>query len=276
MADWTDERIIDEARKWRWRPPGTEVVSRQGFDLALYPKSWNENFVEAKFLPNQNPDVLVEEVLRAASQLRLSKLAWRVSSSPDSLELERVLEDAGFVADKMDELLVWELGEGPAPILPVPVVSGEVIVEQVTNFGHYRAARRVEAAAFGHRMPSEDELEEGWSLETAGPEDASKTGRFLSRIGNVPISTGGLTMSDDVVRLWGAGTHPACRGKGGYKAMTIARMSEGHQRGATIAIVNARTGTSRPILRRMGFRLVSLTKEYELRIGSLRPPSSPG
>jgi hypothetical protein len=265
MADWTDERIIDEARKWRWRPPGTEVVSWQRFDLALYPESWNENFVEAKFLPTQNPDVLVEEVLTAASQLRLSKLAWRVSSSPDSLELEHVLEDAGFVAEKMDELLAWELGDGPAPILPEPVVSGEVIAEQVTNFEQYQAARRVEAAAFGHLMPSEDELEQEWFSATAEPEGASKTARFFSRIGNVSISTGGLTMSDNVVRLWGAGTHPAYRGKGGYKAMTIARMNEGRHRGATIAIVNARTGTSGPILRRMGFRLVSLTKEYELR-----------
>jgi hypothetical protein len=114
MADWTDERIIDQARKWRWRPPGTKVVSYQRFDLALYPGFWNENFVKAKSLPNQNPESLVEEVVAAASQLRLSKLAWRVLSSPDSRDLERVLEDAGFVAEKMDELLAWELGNGPA------------------------------------------------------------------------------------------------------------------------------------------------------------------
>jgi hypothetical protein len=78
MADWTDERIIDEARKWRWRPSGSKEVSCQRFDLDLYPESWNENFVEAKFLPNQNPDLLVEEVLATVSQLRLSKIAWRV------------------------------------------------------------------------------------------------------------------------------------------------------------------------------------------------------
>jgi hypothetical protein len=265
MAAWTDEQIIDEARKWRWRPSDTKEISYQRFNLDLYPGSWNENFVEAKFLPNQSPDVLVEEVLAAASQLRLSKLAWRVSSSPDSLELERVLVDAGFVAEKMDELLAWELGDGRAPILPEPVVSGEVIAEQVTNFEHYQAARRVEAAAFGHQPPSEQELEQEWSSATAGSEEAAKFARFVSRIGNVPISTGGLTMSDNVVRLWGAGTHPAHRGRGGYRAITIARMDEGHHRGATIAIVNARTGTSGPILKRMGFRLVSLTKEYELR-----------
>jgi len=265
MADWTDERIIDQARKWRWRPPGTKVVSYQRFDLALYPGFWNENFVKAKSLPNQNPESLVEEVVAAASQLRLSKLAWRVSSSPDSRDLERVLEDAGFVAEKMDELLAWELGNGPAPILPEPEVSGQVIAERVTNFEHYQAARRVEAAAFGHQLPSEQELEQEWSSATAESEEAAKSARFFSRMGNVAISTGGLTMSDKVVRLWGAGTHPAYRGRGGYRAITIARMNEGHHRGATIAIVNARTGTSGPILKRMGFRLVSLTKEYELR-----------
>jgi hypothetical protein len=170
----------------------------------------------------------------------------------------------------MDELLAWELSDGPAPILPEPVMSGEVIAEQVTKFEHYQAARRVEAAAFGHRMPSEAELEQEWSSVTADSEGAAKFARFFSRIGNAAISTGGLTMSDNVVRLWGAGTHPAYRGRGGYRAITIARMNEGHHRGATIAIVNARTGTSGPILKRMGFRLISLTKEYELRTGSLR------
>jgi hypothetical protein len=109
---------------------GTKVVSYQRFDLALYPGFWNENFVKAKSIPNQNPESLVEEVVAAASQLRLSKLAWRVSSSPDSRDLERVLEDAGFVAEKMDELLAWELGNGPAPILPEPEVSGQVIAER--------------------------------------------------------------------------------------------------------------------------------------------------
>jgi hypothetical protein len=55
---------------------------------------WRQNL-----FPNQNPESLVEEVVAAASQLRLSELAWRVSSSPDALGLERVLEDAGFVAE---------------------------------------------------------------------------------------------------------------------------------------------------------------------------------
>ena len=265
MADWTDERVIEEARKWRWRPSGTKEISYRRFNLELYPESWNENFVEAKSFPNQNPDSLVEEVLAAASQLRLSKLTWRILSSPDSRELERVLENAGFAAEKMDELLAWELGDGSAPILPEPVVSGEVIAEKVANFKHYQASRRVEAAAFGHQPPSEQDLEQEWSSATAESQGASKFARFFSRIGNVPISTGGLTMSDNVVRLWGAGTHPEHRGRGGYRAITIARMNEGHHRGATIAIVNARTGTSGPILKRMGFRLVSLTKEYELR-----------
>lgn len=276
MADWTDERIIDEARKWRWCPPGTKEIAYQRFDLALYPESWNENFVEAKSLPKQNLESFVEEVMAAASQLRLSKLAWRVSSSPDSVELERVLEDAGFVAEQMDELLAWELGDGPTPILPEAVGSGEMIAERVTDIEHYQAARRVEAAAFGQRVPSEKELEQEWSSATADSEEAAKFARFFSRIGNVPISSGGLTMSDNVVRLWGAGTHPAYRGRGGYRAITIARMNEGRHRGATIAIVNARIGTSGPILRRMGFRSVSVTKEYELRISSLRPPNSLG
>lgn len=166
----------------------------------------------------------------------------------------------------MDELLAWEIDDGSAPILPEPLVSGDVIAEAVTNFEHYQAARRVEAAAFGYKLPSEQELEQEWSSATAGSEEAPKFARFFSRIGNVPISTGGLTMSDKVVRLWGAGTHPEHRGRGGYRAITIARMNEGHHRGATIAVVNARMGTSGPILKRMGFRLVSLTKEYELRI----------
>jgi hypothetical protein len=263
MAAWTDEQIIDQARKWRWRPADTKVVSYPLFDLVVYPESWNENFVETKSLPHQTPGRLVQAVLAAASQLRLAKLAWRVPSFANAHELERALEEAGFVAEQMDELLAWELGAGPAPVLPERLASRDVIAEAVTTFEHYQAARRIDAMAFGHRIPSDQELERDWSSRAGESPEATKFDRFFARIGNVPISTGGLTMSDNVVRLWGAGTHPAHRGRGGYKAVTMARMNEGHHRGGTIAIVNARVGTSGPILKRMGFRLVALTKEYE-------------
>lgn len=84
-----------------------------------------------------------------------------------------------------------------------------------------------------------------------------KYASFLVYIGTVPIATAGLTMAETVVRLWGAATVPEYRGRGAYKILVWARLQEGHARGARLGIVNARIGTSSPILRRIGFREVA-------------------
>jgi predicted GNAT family acetyltransferase len=85
---------------------------------------------------------------------------------------------------------------------------------------------------------------------------------FLIYIGETPVATAGLTMAERVVRLWGAATVPEFRGRGAYKILVRARSHEGRARGASLGIVNARTGTSGPILRRIGFREVASIREY--------------
>ncbi|HXO97746.1 MAG TPA: hypothetical protein VN857_14260 [Chthoniobacterales bacterium] len=66
------------------------------------------------------------------------------------------------------------------------------------------------------------------------------------------------------MRLWGAVTLPPLRCRGGYRSLVRARLQEGYSRGANLAIVTARVDTSGPILQKMGFRHVGITKQYQL------------
>lgn len=56
-----------------------------------------------------------------------------------------------------------------------------------------------------------------------------------------------------VARLFGAGVIPEFRGRGAYRGLLAARLDDARDRGATLALVHARSGTSGPILCRVGF-----------------------
>lgn len=56
--------------------------------------------------------------------------------------------------------------------------------------------------------------------------------------------------------MFGAGVVPAFRGRGAYRALLAARLHDARGRGATLALVHARSGTSGPILRKIGFAQV--------------------
>ena len=61
------------------------------------------------------------------------------------------------------------------------------------------------------------------------------------------------------------------RGRGVYRAMVQARLAEATRRGATLALVKARAGTSAPILRKAGFRSYGREIHWHLEIVEVEP-----
>jgi GNAT superfamily N-acetyltransferase len=133
----------------------------------------------------------------------------------------------------------------------------------VDSFDKFCAAESIGCQVFQNRLPSNEELTRAWSAPRS-EEDRRKYASFVAWIDKTPAAAGGLTMADHVVRLWGAATLPELRRRGGYRSLVGARLQEGHSRGANLAIVTARVETSGPILQKMGFRHVGITKQYQL------------
>jgi len=77
--------------------------------------------------------------------------------------------------------------------------------------------------------------------------------RVVVFIDGEPAAGGGCRIVGQVARLWGAGTRPAFRGRGAYRALLAARIALARDHGATLALVKGRAETSGPILQRAGF-----------------------
>ena len=89
---------------------------------------------------------------------------------------------------------------------------------------------------------------------------------MLSRLDGVAVSTGGCTVADGFVRLWGAATLPDARGRGAYRAVLAGRLRLGAEMGATTALVKGRISTSAPILARAGFEHFGDERGYVLTV----------
>ena len=90
--------------------------------------------------------------------------------------------------------------------------------------------------------------------------------RALARIDGRAVSTGGCTLVDGFLRLWGAATLPGFRGRGAYRAVLAERLRIGRERGATTALVKGRVETSAPILARCGFAAYGEDRSYVLEV----------
>ncbi|WP_347548913.1 GNAT family N-acetyltransferase [Pseudalkalibacillus hwajinpoensis] len=65
-----------------------------------------------------------------------------------------------------------------------------------------------------------------------------------------------------VLYLNGAGVLPTYQGKGIYRGMVAKRLVEAKKRGCKVAVMQARKGTSEPIVKKLGFSEYAVFKQY--------------
>ncbi len=86
---------------------------------------------------------------------------------------------------------------------------------------------------------------------------------FLARYRGEPASTGMIRFVGPVGYLQGASTDPKFRGKGVYRGLVAERLEFLKRRKISQALILARTSSSAPICRKLGFRLVSGCNSYD-------------
>ena len=67
----------------------------------------------------------------------------------------------------------------------------------------------------------------------------------------------------EVARFWGSGVLEPHRRRGIYGALVRVRCQDALAQGANIAMVTARVGSSGPILKHRGFRVVGSVRMYQ-------------
>lgn len=177
---------------------------------------------------------------------------WKLYSHDRPADLAGRLHAAGFVPEPEETLMVAEIAELPTE---APLPDG-VRIDDVGDATGVRLMTRVNELAFG-RVHAEMERQ---LLRQLG---SDTTVMAVAVAGEVPVCSArmDLHVGTGFASLWGGGTHPEWRGRGIYRALVAHRAKIAAERGYRYLQVDA-SDQSRPILERLGFRVLSTTTPY--------------
>lgn len=264
---WDDERVWKAVLDWRWVPPSARRFTTDRFDLIVTPGSYNMTTVYGFLV--ENPEQ-VEAALDEAEALARSNSAtgarFQILPTTRPLDLGKLLVQRGYSALDETEVLVYDLrDESGRAQLPGFRAPSKISAREVIGDQDYAAFVGLNAPIWGNPDPPPETrsgLEAEFHKRVA---DTGHSGRYLVCHESTPIGHGGLEVVGPVARFWGSGILPAYRKLGAYGSLVRVRCEEAARQGAEIALVSARIGTSGPILKRHGFRVVGPIHTFEVR-----------
>jgi len=242
------ESVVAASNEWLWIPDEATTAETGEYLLVRRPDYFDHLLELIRFQPAGPTEAAVAAVLDGAREFGLPELYWmaRLGSPPEVAELLAGL--GATVAETLD-VLALDLRHG-APVIPAP--AREVELRWATDVATARDGSEVGAAVFGGTVPPEERLAENAHRDSATVPEG-EGGLIVAYVSGTPAGTGGVSMVDDVARLWGGAVVESARGQGVYRAILAARLEYAAAHGATMALVKGRVETSGPILRRAGF-----------------------
>ena len=258
MTSWPAERVLGASAAWvsPWYPP--HAVHRDQGWLEFYLEGDTATVMRAE--PGERAAAqLVPAVLAELRRHGAERVVWTVGPGNVPAGVDEVLLGLGATTDRLVDICAFPLRGG----LPAAPAGGAASARAVRTRDEVADYERVTAQAWGYPEPS------GADIDLAFAHLAP--GRFLGCWNDVPAGAGGYGLAGEVARFWGAAVVPAFRGRGVYRALVRARMEEAMSRGATVALVHAKTDTSSPILRRLGFTVYGQQQVLAIRADAARP-----
>jgi GNAT superfamily N-acetyltransferase len=273
VTPWSNARVWDAVESHRWYPPSSTRVTAENYEVAVTPGSpgltWIYGF-QAR--DARDAERLLDEIREKVQSLGGTGARISVTPSTQLPGLEDVLSNLRFEPMESAEVLAYDLRDEAGQERPPSFRSAPgVTVREITTREEYEVVTSLIETVFELPAPSEEvragllESYERLIRETGHSE------RFLARAG--PLATGGagMTLKGPTALLWGTGVLPEFRGRGVYSALVAARCESAVQRGAEIVYTHARTGSSGPILKRHGFRLVGPIRVYQAQWPQVSP-----
>jgi GNAT superfamily N-acetyltransferase len=198
------------------------------------------------------------EEQRAFYAAQRREFEWKVYAHDRPAQLGRLLEEAGFVPDPAETLMLLDLTHA----LPPPTHRPSVEVRRVRRESEFDDAIAATRAAFA--MTEDPRL-----AELKGRLADPSLALFVAYDDARPIGAGRLELppTGSFVGLWGGGVIPSYQHRGVYRALLDARLQLARAAGYGYAAVDA-APTSRPILERLGFRPLARVQGW-----IARPPS---
>ncbi len=252
---WTER--VAEASGFVWVPETATRVETDEFLLVRFPDYFDHHLVLAGFRPEREPDEVADEVLAKAREFDEPELVWWVKLGAGA-GADELVQARGGVLDETLDVLALDL----APGLP-DLGEHALTLRWTTDEPTLRHAYDVLKVVFGGDVPSEHRLRVE-SEQVRRDVDTGRGGGLVAYLGDRPVGTGGVTVADDVARLWSGSVLEEHRGRGAYRALLAARLEYAARHGATMALVKGRVETSGPILRRAGFAAHGQERSYRV------------
>jgi hypothetical protein len=242
------EKVVAASNAWSWIPDNAATEAAEEYLLVRFPDYFEHPLELLRFSPAEASPEAVGTVLDRARRFGLPELRWwvRLDSPPGVADL---LVARGATVDETLDVLAVDLSRG-APELAPP--ARQVTLRWATDLSTLRDGTLVGVTVFGGSMPAEDRLEEE-AKRDSGTVAGGAGGMIVAYSGGQPVGSGGISLADDVARLWGGAVRQEARRRGVYRAILAARLRYGAAHGATMALVKGRVETSAPILRQVGF-----------------------
>ena len=273
VAPWSDARVWDAMESHRWYPPSSRKVTTENYELAVTPGSSGMTWIYGFHARDSRDAVrLLAEIREKVTSLGGTGARIQITPRIEPPGLGDLLADFQFESKEAAEVLVFDLRddfgkERLASFRPTPAVT----VREITSREDLATVESLTTTIFDLPTPPA-EVRTGF-IETFEHQirETGHSSRFLALEGDRAAGCAGLTMEGAVAFFWGTGVLPEFRGRGIYGALVGARCKSGVERGAEIALVAAQTGTSGPILKRHGFRVVGPIRTYEAQWASRSP-----
>jgi hypothetical protein len=197
------------------------------------------------------------EIARAVERLAAIRghAEWKYYSHDRPADLPQRLAAAGLVPDEEEAVLVAEL----AALDVEPALPDGVELRVVRTKEDMAAAVAVHERVFGG-----DQSGTARVLRLGLEQDPPSTLGIVAVAGGDPVSAGRIDFNEqsDFASIWGGSTVEAWRGRGIYRASVALRAKLARERGYRYLQVDA-LPTSRPILERLGFVLLTTTTPYQ-------------
>jgi len=265
VTPWSDARVWAATESHRWYPPACQRVNSEHYELAVTPGSTGLTWIYGFHAQDtREAERLLEEIQGTVRSLGGTGARIWVTPHAQPPGLVDLLLRFRFEPKEEAEVLVFDLRDaiGRTPLPQFRRAEG-VVVSEISRREDYDAVDRLSTEVFDLPEPSPEVRARFIELFERQVRETGHSGRFLARVGSRAVGSAGLTVQGAVGLLWGSGVLPEFRGRGIYGELVEARCRSAVDRGAEIALTMARTGTSGPILKRHGFRVVGPIRVYE-------------
>ena len=239
-------------------PPGFEKVERGRFLVILHPLPFAQ-IVEPSDLARDEVGAAVEEARTLVREHGRSLLIWLVG--PDHRWLGQRLEGLGLVnADTPG----FEATENAMALTerPLGATPRDVEVEAVRSFAEFEASQRLSGEVFGMTKEMLEEMEAGLpKLYEEYMTPGNPLRQFNASIDDRVVGTAAVGLGPAGVNLFGGSVVAEARGRGVYRALTLARWDLAVAQGTPALTIQAGR-MSKPIAERLGFQLIDAIRVY--------------